>query len=322
MHSAASDLKEAAGPPTAAADEMDVCAICYADKMEMPYRLVNCSHVFCKTCLMEKRRVTGDPRCPQCRRISFIAVSTMGFGHVDLGHSPDAKRVEDLRIPKEDIAQAMVCMHCLRRDFVEYLIQCNTCMGVSHTTCAGELIPDLTSETGKPVDWTCATCTAKQRSAQGVEAMRALFAESARARRGDTAPRERSVPGNRSKKRRASTNDGGGRGGGGGSGGAGHRPRSSRSAEVDTGLMGAFSGHHLGNRHSSSRGRAFFQAKRSKPKRPRDLRAAQHGDEENGSDANESNSDSGTGASADDDLSASDHDPDADDCADDTPDEL
>jgi len=234
----------------AAADEGEVkCAICLTTETDRPYRLVNCRHVFCKTCLLEKYRVVRDPRCPECRQISFIAVSVdPKFGHIDLGHSPDPKISGNLNIRQKDIAEAMVCMKCFKRDYPESIVQCDKCRCIWHGLCLIEPLAEVRDEKGQPFKWTCANCTVNSKletiSTQELRASLFASAQSFRAKTirpdpGEEKAPRRGNPGKRpTKKTIASTS----RRGGGGGGGA--------SASADA----PFSGRNLS--HAKSRG--FF----------------------------------------------------------------
>jgi hypothetical protein len=240
-------MSASASASASASDEVE-CAICLTSDIKMPYRLVNCRHVFCKTCLLEKRRVTEDPRCPQCRRISFIAVSINKMGHIDLGHSPDATRVSNLNISQKDIADAMVCMHCFSRDHPARMFQCNTCRGLWHSFCLIVPLDETRDEKGSPIVWTCTGCTAKLRSKAGSNAISARFAQAARERRAQNVRTDEAM---------SQLNGGGG-------GGVDKRitKHFTKKRQFSTDKEqkdAAYNGHNLGNRSA----RSFFKAKRT-----------------------------------------------------------
>lgn len=219
------------------------CAICLTNKAVSPHRLVNCRHVFCKACLLEKRNATGDVRCPECRTVSFIAVPVTKFGdstkrdYADLGHCCDYERLERERgLTRDVIVQGMVCTNCLKRDDPLTLIQCEKCQKLWHGLCAVEPVLEPRPEKGGSLPWVCVGCTAKHRVDNGKAERQKRMADAARAKRAESIQEssDADVKKQETKNRRASTKKG-------------------RDEAV------SFSGHDLGR----GAGRNFFKAKRS-----------------------------------------------------------
>lgn len=193
-------------------EEADVCAICL-EPPRVPYKLVNCVHKFCKSCLLQVREQTkNDPRCSLCRQLSFLAVSLVpGVESLDLGH-PSTERMQELKIDPAEITAAMVCVTChLRRDPAS-LVQCDACHALWHGTCLVEPILETRDENGLPFKWTCSGCTARLRAdnTEVRESMKAFFAKRAREARS----RFQSDDPFASENKRAEAASGGGGGGG------------------------------------------------------------------------------------------------------------
>jgi hypothetical protein len=127
------------------------CIICL-DKINMPSKLIECEHIFCKECI--EQWANKSSTCPLCKLV-FKKIIYYDMRQNLLGEKKVKKKIFKHEEENDDqwLENTLEhCMNCKNTNDIYLMLVCDKCkFNVCHTYCAGlEMIPDE--------DWYCSPC--------------------------------------------------------------------------------------------------------------------------------------------------------------------